>query len=256
MMLTQPEWTEVGEVLTALGLNGKDQQAYLALLSLGSATVTPLAKNLSWPVSTAQATALRLRSKGLVTVTARGSRHRYAAIEPARLVALAKKRFEEVQAVAPLLERLAGKAEKSGKTRIYYENQVAPVFLEALACKSKLVHEIVSGRDIQDMMGERLHFSRRRVRAGVHLRSLRVESREIKRYTRATHTRELREARFLPKELTFPCSVLFWDDTVALLTTYGEGLAVVVESPSLVRTFHQLFDLLWQLSRPMVTAQD
>jgi len=37
----------------------------------------------------------------------------------------------------------------------------------------------------------------------VRLKSLRVEAREIKKYNKRIHERELREAKFLPAEMNF-----------------------------------------------------
>ena len=64
-------------------------------------------------------------------------------------------------------------------------------------------------------------------------------------------TRELREARFLPPELTFRTSISFWDDTVAFFTTTGEGIHWAVESRTLRETYQQLFELLWSISATM-----
>ena len=130
------------------------------------------------------------------------------------------------------------------------------IFHEALACKSKHVFEIVSAKDFQEIIGERFHFSRQRIKAGVHLKSLRVQATEIKKYSKKTHERELREAKFLSPELTFRCSLMFWDETVAFFTTKDEGLAWTVQSKTLVETYKQIFDLLWSIGRKMETEID
>ena len=77
---------------------------------------------------------------------------------------------------------------------------------------------------------------------------------EIKKYNQAKHTKELREAKFLPRELTFSCSVLCWDQHVAFFTAADEGVAWVVQSPSMSQMMRQIFDLLWSVSRRMETV--
>ncbi|MBP9698366.1 MAG: hypothetical protein KBD65_04235, partial [Candidatus Moranbacteria bacterium] len=59
---------------------------------------------------------------------------------------------------------------------------------------------------------------------------------------------------FLAKELTFTCSVLCWDQTVAFFTASNEGIAWVVQSASLSQMMRQLFELLWSVSRRMETV--
>ena len=138
--------------------------------------------------------------------------------------------------------------------QVYFRERMTDIFHQALTSKNKLVYEIVAAKDIQDILGEKFHFTKRRVATNVHLQSLRVESREIKKYMAATHARELREAKFLPRELTFQCSIMFWDDTIAFFTTKEEGLAWTVQSSSLRETFQQIFTLLWSVSRKMETT--
>ena len=87
----------------------------------------------------------------------------------------------------------------------------------------------------------------------MRLKSLRVEAREIKKYSAAIHAKEMREARFLPREFTFRASILFWDDTVAFFTTKDEGIAWTVQSPVIRELFQQVFDMLWSVSRKMET---
>ncbi len=131
---------------------------------------------------------------------------------------------------------------------------VKGLFHEALASKEKPVYEIVAAKDLQEILGEKFHFTRRRLKAGVKLRSLRVEKREIKKYSSATHARELREAKFLPREMTFRCSILFWDDMTAFFAPKDEGLAWVVQSRAVAEMMRQTFELLWSVSRTMETA--
>ena len=127
------------------------------------------------------------------------------------------------------------------------------VFNEALSAKSKYIYEIIAARELQEIIGEKFHFTRRRVAANVRLKSLRVESQEIKKYSRQTHDRELHEAKFLPRELTFRANLLFWDNTVAFFSTKSEGIAWIVKSAVIKESVQQIFDLLWSISRRMET---
>ena len=254
MPITALQRKEITEVLTRYGLRLKEREAYLALLAAGPTTVTPLGRRLRIPTTTAQSLANRLAERGLVGTTKRGSRTVYETHDPIVLRRLLERQVEEVAAIIPLLKEFRSESGSSAKVRVYTRDRINDLFIESLRCKSKLVYEIVAAREFQDVIGERLHYTRRRMAAGVHLKSLRVESREIKKYSAASHTRELREAKFLPRELTFPCSITFWDDTVALILPKNDGLAVTIERSALRETLQQIFDLLWSVSRKMETA--
>ncbi|MBI4434952.1 hypothetical protein HY635_04050 [Candidatus Uhrbacteria bacterium] len=255
-MLTALQRKEIHEVLERFGLSGKECEAYLALLAFGRATVTPFARHLRVPVTTAQSLLNRLTERGLVGTTKRRSRTVYEAHEPVVLRRLLERQIEEVATIIPFLKQLQSESGATPRIRVYERDRINDILIESLGCKEKLVYEIVSAGPFQDMIGERLHYTRRRVRAGVRLKSLRVEAHEIKRYSAATHVRELREAKFLPRELTFRWSIFFWDDTVAFFSPPDEGIAWTVESHTLRATMQQLFDLLWSVSRRMETATE
>ncbi|MFA5947245.1 MAG: helix-turn-helix domain-containing protein [Patescibacteria group bacterium] len=255
MKLSPAEHKEVSESLEVFGMAASEQKAYTALLGMGQSTATPLAKSLQLPTTTIQSILHRLAKRGTVHVSKRGSRSVYEAKDPRVLKQLAEQTLREVTQAIPLLERLRSEAPTSAKIRIYGRGRATDVFLQALSAKDKTIYEIVSARDLQTWLGEKLHFSQRRISAGVHLKSLRVEAHEIKKYSRETHVKELREAKFLPHEMNFRSSILFWDDEwVAFFSDSGEGQIILAHSKSMALMIHQLFDLLWSVSRRMETG--
>ena len=247
---------EIAEVLARFGLDDKEQAVYLALLPMGTTALLPLARASGLRLTTAQSVIARLAESGLVEVTKRGSRHAYEAHDPEMLALILERQAEEVAGIVPVLRKLKSADSAPAAIRVYWRERRTEIFHQALEAKSKVIHEIVAGRDIQEILGEKFHFTRRRAKAGVRLMSLRVESQEIKKYSRATHARELRDAKFLPREMAFRSSVMFWDDTVAFFTAEPEKLAWTVKSASLAEMMRQTFDLLWSVSRKMETAAD
>jgi sugar-specific transcriptional regulator TrmB len=252
--LTNARRKEIAEVLKRFGLNEKEQSVYLALLPLGRTTLTPIAKAAGLPVTTVQSIMARLVDAGLVSTTKRKSRLLYEADDPVVLKRLLERQIEETAGIIPFLQKLHAEEAGTARIRVYERERMTDIFHQALASKEKMVHEIVSAKELQEILGEKFHFSRRRIKAGVHLRSLRVEKREIKKYSAESHVRELRESKFLPREMTFRCSIMFWDDMTAFFTVKDEGLAWVVQSRALSEMMRQTFDLLWSIGRKMETA--
>jgi len=251
---TKLEEKEIAEVLGDFGLNEKEQDVYLALLGMDQATLTPLGRMTGLPVTTVQSVVNRLAAKGLVSVTMKKTRKIFSAHEPAVLKKILEEQIRSVNNILPLLKRAEQKDKPESKIKIYFRERMTDIFNEALNCQDKTIYEIVAAKDFQEIIGEKFHFTKRRVEQKIRLKSLRVETREIKQYSQAVHAKELREAKFLPRELTFHSSVMFWDDKVAYLTTRGEGLGWVVESASQAEMWRQLFELLWSVSRKMETG--
>lgn len=255
MPIASNHQAEVQETLAQMGLSRTEQSAYLTLLELGITTATPLAHALSVPLTTAQSLLQRLATMGIVEVTKQKSRAVYEAKDPHVFKVLLEQRLQDISNIIPILKELRTDKKASASIRVYTRERVADIFLQALSSKQKVVYEIVSAKDLQQVLGERFHFTKRRIEKKIQLKSLRIEAQEVKKYNQKIHERELREARFLPRELTFQCSVMFWDETIAFFTPASEGLAWIVQSAAMVTMQKQLFELLWSISRKMETIQ-
>jgi len=251
--LSPNENKEISEVLRDFGFNEKDEQVYLCLLSKGQTTLSPLAYELGLPVSTVQSTIKRLVDKGVVDVSKHKTRSLYEASPPNVFKHILKEQAKGIAGIIPLLDKLSSDPLTTPRLRVFQRERITEILNASLECKHKVVYEVISAKDFQDVIGEKYHYTRRRVQAGVELKSLRVRSREIKKYNTRIHTRERREARFLPPELDFRSSFLFWDNTVAFLSTKSEGLHWMVESESVREMYEQLFKLLWSVSGKMET---
>lgn len=247
--------TEIRELFDSFGLRPDEQRAYLFLLEHGASSVSPVARGLGKPVSTTQAILARLLLSGVVDVSLRGTRKIFAAAEPERFRHLAERQVQDAVQLARLLAPVHRKADlMNARVRVFPLERMADVFHLVFKCKQKQVSEIVSARDLQELLGARFHFTNRRVKSGIRLRSLRVEATEIKRYNKISNAHELREARFLPVGTLFRSSLAFFDDTVIFYPAKQEGFALVVESRSLREMIEQVFEILWSMGRRMETA--
>lgn len=250
---TPKQKKEITEVLSGFGFNAKDEHVYLALLEMGHTTLTPLSRRLSIPVTTVQSTMKRLVKKGVVDVTKNKSRSVFTAHHPDVFKTLLTEQAKSVAGILPLLASLKTEILEQARIRIFERERMTDILNESLNAKSKTVYEIVSAKEFQNVIGEKFHYSKRRMQKGITLKSLRVRSHEIKQYSAATHVRELREARFLPTDLTFEASILFWDDTIAIFSTKSEGAHLMITSKSIREMMQQIFELLWSVSGKMIT---
>jgi len=76
---------EIQEVLERFGLRETDQRVYLAMLSMGAVTLSPIARQTGLPVTTVQSVVRRLVDVGIVSATKRKSRSVFEADDPAVL---------------------------------------------------------------------------------------------------------------------------------------------------------------------------
>lgn len=251
--MNETQRRELNETLSGFGLNQKDQDVYLALLQLGLTTLSPLSKQTGLPLTTVQSVIGRLTQKGIVKVTKRKSRHLYEAHDPMVFKDILKEQATAIASIVPFLQGMKTQSLVGSRVQVFERERVAEILNVSLKCKNRIVYEIVSAGPFQQLIGEKYHYTRRRVKEGIDLKSLRVRSTEVKKYNARIHQTEKREARFLPKELTFEANVMFWDDTVAIFSTKSEGAHVLITSKSVRELFEQIFQLLWSVSGKMET---
>jgi sugar-specific transcriptional regulator TrmB len=254
--LSKTEQQEIVENLEQFGLGEKEYKIYLALLKFDKTTISPISKMVNLPLTTVQSVLIRLEKKGLVSVSSRKTRHVYEVKDPIIFKKLLERQLQEIDSVIPLLKKLKSETGSGAKIQIYQNERMTDIFHQALKVKNKQIFEIVSAKDFQNVLGEKFHFTKRRVQAGLSLKSLRVEKWEIKKYNKKIHEKELREAKFLPQELTFRASIMFWDDTVAFFSSKEDSLAWTVKSAVISEMMKQLFEMLWSISRRMETLPE
>jgi sugar-specific transcriptional regulator TrmB len=251
--LTNNELQEIFEVLESIGIKPSEQQVYITLIQLGPSTISPISKATELPLTTVQSVLQRLCDKRLVSFSKNKSRHVYKAEHVSVLKQLVQDQERGINNIIPLLKKLTASFDSSQNVKIFTGKNIQNIFHEALKAKSKIIYEIVSAKDIQDLLGEKFHFSKRRIEKKVHLKSLRVQAHEIKKYSQEINTKELREVHFLPKELDFHSSFMMWDNTVAFFTTRSDGFAWTVENETNRATFKALFDFLWKISKNLTS---
>lgn len=249
--LSTEEQKEIHEILEEFDLNEKERNIYIALLQGGQTALLPLSTALHLPPTTVQSVLARLFEKGIIDISKNKSRQMYEALDPTIFKKILEEKAQHFSAIIPMLQSLKAESSTKTKVRVFYRERVADIFREALQTKEKVIYEIVSGKEIQKIFGERFHFTKRRLEKNIYLKSLRVESEEIKKYSKERNRRELREAKFLPRETHFNGSIFFWDNSVALFTNKAEGLAILIESRVTREMISQLFEILWSIGRRM-----
>jgi sugar-specific transcriptional regulator TrmB len=251
--MQQSKTKEIDEILKTVGLSSTESRLYISLLRLGSSTLTPLSRELDLAPTTVQSAIDRLIDRGIISVSKHGSRRLYTAEDPSIFRQIIERQLEEVKMSMPILKELTDITISKNNLKILRGDQIKSIFYTALESKNQEILEIVSAKEFQKNIGEKFHFTRRRIKKRIYLKSLRVKKEEIKKYSALTHKRELREAKFLPRDISFKSSLMIFDDYVAILPTKIEDVAILIESRSISIMFRQIFGILWDISRKMET---
>lgn len=259
-------------LLEKLGLSRNEVGCYLASLLLGPASVRDIAARASVHRVNAYAAVRNLVEHGLVRQEVRGGVRTVVSEPLHRLDAFAQehqKRSTRLRwKVADLVPTLAAMSAKETGTPLEELGEV-------LFFRGDDAFYRVADRTLQAPEGSTicfLEFSNyfhptdnpgyddeyyipRRVARKL---SARVLYRRLDHYAErlsSTDAHELRETRFLPPDVIFPCSIYLYDEEVAFIWTTTQTFGLIIKRSPIVGVMRLLFEMLWEgAERPTVAG--
>lgn len=238
-------------ILSDLGLTKNKGVVYLATLQTGTASAQEIAKAADLPRTTTHEILQQLVSLGLVSFVTIGRTRRYTAERPEKLKTLLQEKERRLEQILPELGSLMITPGIRPRVKFYDGMAGAKVvFEDTLTVKNKPLLGILSMADLYKIPGKEYmdDYVRRRLAAGIKLRVIRSEVKEIEE-TWPTSTKELRELHYAPREMIFPMTIYIYDNKVGIIGTQKENFGMIIESQELYQTLKNLFEVLWQVTR-------
>lgn len=245
---------ELTTLLTELGLSEKEAEVYLALLQLGSSTVTPISEKAGVKRTSIYNFIDRLVSLGLVTKSSIRGRDHFQAASPERLFELQQDRLVRLKRALP--ELLSLYSSPARKPRIsYFEGpeQVRNIVSEETRCRKKALY-IWTGASMVEMVGGVEHMTeidRTRIENNVWVYTVRFKHKDLAYSLSAQGKKFKRELRFAPPSVDLTMGVGIYDTgKVGFFSSRKENFGILIESGELSQLMTTLFGLLWDRSIP------
>lgn len=246
-------WRELAE----LGLDEREARFYVAVLSLGRATVTTAAREAQVTRTSGYDLARRLTERGLLQTVGFGeegrredrTRTELVAADPAELFREVEQRRAVLARLVPQLTAIQSTAHGRPKVR-YLEGQtgIRAALFETLEWTAPL-QGIFAMKDLFKVPGESTleDYVQERKRRQLMLHVVRSAERDLPdRWP--TSTAEYREARYAPEHLVFTMTTIIGADSVAVISSRTEQFAMMIDSREFAQTQSYLFEVLWNAS--------
>ncbi len=233
------------EVLKHFGLSEKEAKVYLALLELGTSTAPAISKKAGVKHPTTYVVLDELRKKGLLTEIPKKSKSLYTAKSPDTLLAARKEANEEIrQAMPEILALYNAKAEKP-KVRFYQgERDILDLYKEIFA--ENEIWFITSISSIpQNLMKNIHHHMIEGERRKTVIREIQQDD-PVSQNFKKQYAREFYTVKTAPKNFELPTDNALYANKIAIFSYKGAGMAVVIESEDVVKTYRSLFEMAWQ----------
>jgi len=242
--------------LGQFGMSDKGAKLYLALLELGPSTVQEVAKHVKMNRSTAHILCEKLRKKGFIGQTRKGSKRLIFAED--------KEKFQKIvqdeqfgldlkkmtlEGLLPALENIQPGDKDSPRVRFYEGEQgfidICQRSLDKAEKEILFISSMHGFYDVTTAAYDQDHYIPERIKRGLRIKVIAFDD----KYTRAFQKNDkekMRETRLLPPDFPFRSTMFIYQNELSIISSMAPFLGVVIESAELAQFMRQIFNTLWK----------
>ncbi len=248
------EPASIRPLLGRIGLDAKESEIYIALLSLKVARASAVAKVARQSRSHTYLILRALVEKGLVSEIERGKVIHFVAEPPQRLLGYLDDRRQQLEELRPIVENAIPlfssiTSQFVGQPRVTFlrgidgMKQVYRDLLKRDFCalfNPEAMYDAFGGNVVTQVYGKH---------AELHGRDLLVDNAAARRYMSELKQDSTYQIRLLPKSVSFGTDTIITEDTVALFAYDLDRTIVRIENANIAASFRAWFEVLWGQSR-------
>jgi len=241
-------------LLKRIGLDEREIEVYLALLSMKTARAAQIAKASKQSRSHTYLILEDLKEKGLVSEIERGSVMHFVAEPPERLLSYLKNREQElrsleslVEGAVPFLSSLTPKLVGQPRVTVLHglegiKHVYRDVFTQKFVAffNPKVDLDAFGGNITTILLGENPQ---------LHGKDLLVDNEAARKHIAEVPQSPEYEIRLLPKHITFEADIIIFENEIVLFTFADEPTIIRIENPQLADAFRALHKVFWEMSK-------
>ena len=231
-----------------LGLNPKEASTLLAVLEIGPASISDIAKRAKIKRPTVYYLVEELIKKGLVLKVPSGKRVFYKASEPKRILSLLDQRKQNFEKILPILEALFLTKPNQPKVRFYEGKEGLKNIYEEMLNTHKKVYTIFSFDDFLTVFTEKdnEHFFQILKNSGGILYDLIKPTSLAKKSVKAeTYRKGVAKIKFLPENFKVTIDQMVTGNKVAMIS-FKSLAGVIIEDQDIADSQKEFIKYLWQ----------
>ena len=250
---------DLTQTLQHIGLDRKQTKCYLALLELGSCSMTELANKAKLKRPTAYLAIEELQMMGLVSITTHTKKKTYSATHPQRIADLVNSRAKQIEDKLPELTAIYNTPTQKPKIQVFEGQEgVALVYRDIYKTLSEKNEVLLTTRidGLRKFMPFALthyldiisNIDKPRIRELNYGNKAALEwQKELKPYIDANPNHEVRN---LPLDFEFGFSdTIFFADSCALFSLKENVFVTVIQSVDINKSLRAVFEWAWQMGR-------
>ncbi len=238
--------------LEDLGLSNKEAGVYLALLELGTSTMTEIARAAQINRTTGYPILESLANKGLVNFVGESKIQKFAPENPEKVISFLENKIkqdkEKIRLVQNLMPELLSVYNVKEKPKVkFYEgvDRMKEAFEDTLTAKGEILAYAVGTDMFRAISREYFKdYTKRKIEEGIRVRVIAPDDAESRAVV-AHDKEELRESVLIPKDkFYFSVETNIYNNKV-LAVSWREKFAVIIESEEISSSQRKIFELAW-----------
>ncbi len=241
-------------LLKRIGLEEKEAEVYLALLTLKSARASDIASLAKQSRSHSYLMLRSLQKRGLVSEVEHGKVLRFIAEPPEHLVRYLEDRESELSTLKMLAEGALPQLKSLTQPLIDQPRVTLLRGVEGMkqvyrtALKNNFV-ALFNSEAMYKTFGENMMTKLFGKHVQLHGRDLLVNNDGAKQYIGEMAQDEEYQIRLLPKGMSFATDTIVYGDTVAIFSYDSEQTIVRIENQNIADAFRSWFEVLWKAGK-------
>lgn len=242
---------ELKEFLQKLNFSEKEAKIYLALLDLGKATASQIARRAGINRSTAYVVLDILANKGLVNILGKEPKQEYIAESPKKILENIKEQIQkdqqslrEAEKFLPELESLHN-LDNRPKVKFYEgEKGLIEVYETTLTAKE----DIRGFGGVEDMRKTLPQYFKtymgRRAAKNIKIRAIFADTPKARELVEGDKAQK-RDSALVPADKYYSSPEFNFFDNKVMIVSYREQLGIIIESNEIADGLKKMFDLAW-----------
>ncbi len=239
--------------LLKAGLHEKEAKVYLALLGLGGAPVTDLAKKAGLKRSIVYVVLDDLIKHGYVSELPGKKVRHFVATDPSKFIQKLQTSLEDIKLILPVFRALQRHGGGRPKIEIF-EGRQGVLDTYRLFEYGKELRYLSHAKRLLEYFPKEVERWRTATLAGTIAtkgqKLILVDTPEDRAYGHAIQKRAGQQVRLLPKGLTIDMDLAIADDKIGI-TSFEPLYIVLVRSQPIANSLNTLFDIAWKQCRPL-----
>ncbi|MBP6866301.1 MAG: hypothetical protein KBC12_02030 [Candidatus Pacebacteria bacterium] len=242
---------EIKSILENFGFSANESKVYLAMVNIGEALISDIAKEAKLNRITTHHIIERLEKRGFAVCFGPNRSKKARALHPTALSKRITEQSKEFEKIVPeIIASMRDENKKKPTVRMYYGvSGFEKVAEELLERPNTTIRHIGSLNEAYKFIGLKYdveYFVPTRMKKNIHYRMICYQGEESQ-LIQTNNATELREVKYVPKGFKLTSNVFIAPGKVVIVTTKNELMSIVIESEDISHSEEEKFDMIWNL---------